>query len=254
MKPPTPREWMFHVKPLHSEYGDLLDRLAAEIGVSLTYEQTTALLKHLRLVIRKNQVLNLTRIVDEEAGVRLHVLDSVAAVGPLSACLDGPVADLGTGAGFPGLPLAILTGRDITLVESVKKKAAAVEEFVDALGLDATVEVFPGRAEELAQARPGQYACCTARALSSLSALLELSAPLLRSGGRLIALKGSPDPAEIAAADAMAPLVGMEPVDVVRYTLPGGDESRSLFIYGKASDPRVKLPRRPGMAQRQPLI
>lgn len=254
MKPLAPlNKGMFHVKLPDPEMNELLAGLAQEIGITLTMDESRRLLDHLSLVIEKNKVLNLTRIVDEKAGVRLHVVDSIAAFPAVVDCPDGELCDLGTGAGFPGIPLALLSGREVTLVESVKKKAAAVEEFLAPLGLSDAVNVFPGRAEELAMARPHAYACCTARALSSLTALLELSAPLLARGGRLIALKASPEEAEIAAAELAAPQVGMKPLDVVRYTLPAGDETRSLFIYEKVSEPRVKLPRRPGMAQRQPL-
>ena len=229
---------------------------SSEVSVDLTDDVREALLLHLSLVIDKNQVLNLTRIVDDESALRLHLVDSLAVLPEVDACPKGPLCDLGTGAGFPGLPLAILTRRPVTLVESVKKKAASVLEFVQQLGLSSQVDVFPGRAEELAQdpGQRGRYICCTARALSSMSSLLELSSPLLALGGRLIALKARPDASELAAADRVAKHVGMRALTDREFILPGGEEIRTILVYEKVGPASLKLPRRPGMAQRQPLV
>lgn len=234
------------------EYVNSLIRDAEEVGVDLTDEMAAKLVAHLDLVIEKNKQLNLTRIEDEVTALRLHIVDSLSVVPEVTLSPDGPLCDLGTGAGFPGIPVAIVTGRECLLVESVKKKANAVSEFVEHLELDG-VTVFPGRAEELALQSAGVFACCVARALTSLPSLLELASPLLMSGGRLIAMKARPDETELEAARTAASLVGMEAVGTRRFTLPGGDDVRTFFVYEKKGASRIPLPRRSGMAQRQPL-
>ena len=113
--------------------------------MELTREQHELLLKHLSLVIEENKVTNLTRIDSLESGRLLHIEDSLAAV---PECLDapqGPVADLGTGGGFPGIPLAVATGRSVDLVDSVGKKTKALDRIIEKLGLSATVRTYNGR-------------------------------------------------------------------------------------------------------------
>ena len=138
---------------------------------------------YLRAILAANERLNLTRIDNFELARMLHLEDSLMVLPELQAAPAGPYADLGSGAGFPGVPLALASGRPVLLVESVKKKCQAVEECLAEAGISDGVEVFAGRAEELAQQRPREFAVITARALSSLPSLLELASPLLCIGG-----------------------------------------------------------------------
>lgn len=220
--------------------------------MELTREQHELLLKHLSLVIEENKVTNLTRIDSVESGRLLHVEDSLAAV---PECLDapqGPVADLGTGGGFPGIPLAVATGRSVDLVDSVGKKTKALDRIIEKLGLSATVRTYNGRIEELALDRPEHYALVTARALTALPSLIELASPLLMPGGRLVALKSADIGDERSWARAIEEKVGMREVSLRTFTLSDGVTERSIIVYEKAGTPSVKLPRRPGMAQKRP--
>jgi 16S rRNA (guanine527-N7)-methyltransferase len=220
------------------------------MGLEASVAQSQALDRHVALVYETNREMNLTAIPEAEA-VSLHVLDSAAALPYLDRAPEGPYADLGSGAGFPGITLAILSGREVHLVESVRKKAAFLERAVTELCLKATVHPF--RAEELAQQTPGTFAAVTARALSSLPSLVELAAPLLADGGHLICLKGRPAPDEIQRGDAAAGQCGMLRVSMDEISVPGVDGSRVIVVYRRSGRPRIKLPRRNGMAQRQPL-
>ncbi|MDD6729576.1 MAG: 16S rRNA (guanine(527)-N(7))-methyltransferase RsmG [Eggerthellaceae bacterium] len=220
--------------------------------MELTREQHELLLKHLSLVIEENKVTNLTRIDSVESGRLLHVEDSLAAV---PECLDapqGPVAELGTGGGFPGIPLAVATGRSVDLVDSVGKKTKALDRIIEKLGLSATVRTYNGRIEELALDRPEHYALVTARALTALPSLIELASPLLMPGGRLVALKSADIGDERSWARAIEEKVGMREVSLRTFTLSDGVTERSIIVYEKAGTPSVKLPRRPGMAQKRP--
>lgn len=227
--------------------------LAGNLGLQLSTSDALIMLRHLDLVIEQNKTLNLTRIVSPEEAVRLHILDSLTTHRVLSEAPGGRFADLGTGAGFPGIPLSIATGRAATLVESVRKKAAAVERFVEELGLRDQIEISSLRAEELGATHPASYAAVVARALSSLPALVELASPLLVPGGLLIAMKARPSMEELQSGNTVAERVGMIPIADDEFTLPGGDETRRVIVYRREGDSVVSLPRRPGMAQRYPL-
>lgn len=220
------------------------------LGISHTDPQVRSLARHLELLAVANAEFNLTA-VPEDQFVPLHVLDSAAALPRLAEAPQGPFADLGSGPGFPGVPLAILSGREATLVESVKKKAMFLESVIADLRLEASVRGI--RAEELARERPGAYAAATARALASLPALVELASPLLAVGGLLICLKGAPEQGELERGDRVARLCGMERVETAQVVVPGVDARRALVVYRRGAAEGIALPRRIGLAQRQPL-
>jgi 16S rRNA (guanine527-N7)-methyltransferase len=159
------------------------------------------------------------------------------------------MADIGSGAGYPGIPLALTSGRFVTLIESRGRKASFLQEVVDVLGVDGDVAAV--RAEELAAGRQGRYAVVTARAVAPLAALVELASPLLVEGGRLVAMKGSPEESELTHGNTAALLVGMKRLSVERVRLPGSDVHRTIVTYVRSGRPSVKLPRSPGAAQRR---
>lgn len=228
---------------------ELLEGLE-RMGIPCAQEQAAAMCAHLALVEEANASFNLTTVNPEEAVV-VHLLDSAVAAPFLGRAPLGPFADLGSGGGFPGVPLAILSGREVTLVESVKKKAAFLERVVAGLRLKATVRAV--RAEELAEERRGVFAAITARALSSLPSLVELASPLLLKDGLLVCLKGSPSEEEVLRGDAAAEVCGMSRIETATVSVPGLDAVRTVIVYVRTGRPKTKLPRRNGMAQRQPL-
>jgi len=220
------------------------------MGIDATPEQGASLLRHLELVYETNQALNLTAIPRGDA-VPMHVLDSLSSLPFVASAPDGRLADLGSGAGFPGIPLAIMTGREVALVESVRKKATFLERVSEDLCLKATVHAV--RAEELAQQQSGAFSVVTARALSALPSIVELAAPLLGAGGLLVCLKGEPTDEELSRGDRVALKCGMKRTAAQSVSVPGVSGARTLVVYAKTGTPSVKLPRRNGMAQRQPL-
>lgn len=220
------------------------------LGIVHTAEQVLALERHLRLVAEANAAFNLTTIPVEQS-VALHVMDSAVALPFLKEAPTGEFADLGSGAGFPGVPLAILSARPVTLVESVKKKAAFLQSVVGELRLEATVRGI--RAEELAGERPKAFSAVTARAVSSLPSLIELAAPLLAADGLLICLKGAPEEDELARGDLVARRCGLTREETVHVDVPWVDARRTIVVYRRTRSAGIALPRRNGMAQRQPL-
>jgi len=152
------------------------------------------LLDYLALLDRWNRTYNLTAVRDPHEMLGRHVLDSLAMWPHVS---DGPLADLGTGPGLPGIPLAMARpGLQVSLVESNGKKARFLREAVRSLGLD-NARVLESRAEHVAE--PGAYGQITARAMDTLAGILAVGGHLLAPGGRLLAMKGQRPDAEIAA-------------------------------------------------------
>lgn len=177
------------------------------------------LLDYLALLVRWNRTYNLTAVRDPQQMVTRHLLDSLA----LAPHLDGvsSLADLGTGAGLPGIPLAIARpSLQVALVESNGKKARFLRQAVRSLGLD-NASVHECRAEALDL--PGQFDAVTARALATLADIIAFGGHLLRPGGRLLALKGVQPDEEIAALPA-----GWQPGAIVRLQVPGLDAERHL--------------------------
>jgi 16S rRNA (guanine527-N7)-methyltransferase len=161
---------------------------------------------HVRLLLAWNTAINLTAITEPEAIAARHVADSLAALPLLSARPPGTILDLGSGGGFPGVPLAVtLPAARVTLVESVGKKAGFLRAVVRALALDDRVIVANTRAEALA---PGHWDVVTARAVATLATLVEVALPLLAEGGRLLAWKRGDLAVEMAAAGRAAAALG----------------------------------------------
>ena len=222
------------------------------MGISLSEAQERLLLRHLELVIAKNRVLNLTRITSSDAGVTLHVVDSLLLLSAFEET-SGRFLDLGTGAGFPGIPLAIATGRKGVLNDSVAKKTVAVAEFLAELGLADELSVSSLRVEALGRTMRGRFGCVTARAVASLPVLVEYAAPLLANHGRLVVTKGNLADDERASGAEAARLCGMAAVGSQSFELPRALGHREVLVYERVAKPLVKLPRAIGRAKKEPL-
>jgi len=193
-----------------------------------------------------------TTVRDPERGVDVHVADSLTGL-EVPALRDARrIADLGAGAGFPGLVLAAaLPGARVALVESVGRKCAFLHRAITAAGL-ANAEVVCARAEAW---RDGLGTCdaVTARAVAPLAVLAEYAAPLLREGGVLVAWKGARDAAEEADGAAAAGQLGLEVGEIRRVEPFAEAERRHLYVYSKVGPTPARFPRREGMARKRPL-
>lgn len=244
---------MFHVKHLDQNDVAYARQLLDSARITVEPDQLAVLLRHLDWVLDVNRAIRLTAVSDPKRALAVHVVDSLIALDALSSAPQGGLVDIGSGAGYPGLPLAIVTGRRTVLLEPIRKKAEALRRFLVQENLEPWISVVEQRAEEYARAAPARTSVVTARAVASLPALVELAAPLLSPGGWLIAFKGSPDESEVAWGDRAAAICGLARRDVQRLTLPGEGHARTLIVYERCTEPLVDLPRRVGAAQKRPL-
>lgn len=215
--------------------------------------QLDLMYQYLDLILEANKTTNLTRITDHDEAKLLHIEDSLVGLPEVDDAPAGMYGDLGSGGGFPGVPLALASGRQTLLIDSVKKKMTLVQQVLDELGLSAQISTFDGRIELLGQQQPRSFAVLTARALSRLVALLELSSPLLIKGGRLVCYKAQVAEDELKEARAVESLLGMRLVSC-RDTILSDDETRrTILVFEKVGKAQLKLPRRVGLAQKNPL-
>lgn len=217
-------------------------------------DQTMSLMqRYLDSILEANKVTNLTRITDGEQARLLHIEDSLVGLPEVNEAPTGLYGDLGTGGGFPGVPLALATGRKTLLVDSVKKKMAIVQSALDDLSLSEQISTSSERIEDLPLEYKEKFAVLTARALSKLVSLIELASPLLKKGGRLVCYKAQLSSEELEEALAVQDLVGMKMISQREICLSDGETTRTIVVFEKIGKSRIKLPRRIGLAQKQPL-
>jgi len=228
---------------------------AQKLGLSLTKEQVTLFQTYYEELIRWNSRVNLTAIVDYEEVQIKHFLDSLT-VAPLIGNTSGRLLDVGTGAGFPGVPLKIVfPDIAVTLVESVKKKAAFLNHLVDRLSLDG-VEVIAERAETLAhdeRHREG-FDVAVSRGVADLATLAELTLPFCVVGGIAVAMKKGDIEDEVSGASKAIDVLGgrlreVRPIELEEFV----GEARSLVVIEKVSSTPERYPRRPGIPKKRPL-
>lgn len=199
---------------------------------------------------------SLTSIRVPQTAWKAHVADSLAGLELDALRAARQIADLGSGAGFPGLVLAVaLPAAHVDLIESVGRKCDFMREAITAAGI-ANAEVIAGRSEEHAAATPGSgreaYDAVTARAVARLSTLAELASPLLREGGALIAWKGKRDEGEEAELARAGKATAMELEQVLEVGARSGYDHRHLHLVRKVAPTPANLPRRAGMAKKRP--
>lgn len=233
----------------------LVQNAQALFNVHLTGRQVIALSTYERELIEWNQKFNLTAIRDV-AGIRTkHFLDSFSCVLVWKAVPPASLIDIGTGAGFPGIPLKIIyPNTKVTLVESVGKKAMFCQHIVSLLGLEG-VNVIKARAEDLGQMREHRevYDWGIARAVANMRVLSEYLLPLVHIGGNMLAQKGESGPAEVHAAENAIKMLGGEVRQLVPVTLPGVVEERHLVLVDKVAATPPGYPRKPGIPAKKPL-
>ena len=224
-------------------------------GIHLTGRQAIALMTYERELLEWNEKFNLTAIRDAEGIRTKHFLDSFSCVAAWKETPPRTLIDIGTGAGFPGIPLKILyPSMRLTLVESVGKKANFCRHVVGSLKMD-SVEVIHARAEEVGQmaAHREKYEWAVARAVANLPVLVEYLLPLVQVGGSVIAQKGESGPAEAHKAQHAVKVLGGEIRQLTRVILPGVADERYLIVVGKVAQTPKNYPRQPGLPAKKPL-
>jgi 16S rRNA (guanine527-N7)-methyltransferase len=226
------------------------------LGIQLAPAQLNALAVYERELIAWNERMNLTAIREPEQIRVKHFLDSLTCMCALSDTPMDRVIDVGTGAGFPGLPLKIVNPSiELTLIESVGKKADFCRHIVKVLELDG-VRVIQERAEVVGRRRADRqkYDWAIARAVAIMPVLVEYLLPLVRVGGGMLAMKGESAPAETHEAEHAVRLLGGHLRKLIPITLPGVVEERYLVIIDKVAATPDVYPRRVGLPTKKPIL
>ena len=224
-------------------------------NVHLTARQVVALVNYEKELMEWNQKFNLTAIRDVESIRTKHFLDSYSCVTAWKAAPPNRLIDIGTGAGFPGIPLKIIyPTMHVTLVESVGKKAMFCQHLVKTLGLE-NIEVIQARAEDIGQnpAHRETYDWAVARAVANLNILSEYLLPLVKLGGTMLAQKGESGPAEAQSAEKAMKLLGGKLRQLIPINLPGVVDDRYLVLVDKVAATPPKYPRKAGIPMKTPL-
>ena len=229
---------------------DILCRGLAQFGLD---ERAAGTLEEFaRLVLERNRVMNLTAITDETEFACLHLLDSAALL-PLAEFAGARVVDVGTGAGFPGVPLRILCpAAHMTLLDSTRKRIDFLREACQTLGLD-DVECVNARAEEFAAQRRETFDIAVSRAVAALPVLCELCLPLVRVGGRFIAMKSTRSDAEMQEAAHAIEVLGGKIVRAADYSIPTAQVVHRAVIVEKTAPTPMRYPRAYGQIKKKPL-
>lgn len=229
---------------------ETLERGLTELGVDPGV--IPALEQFAGMMLERNRVMNLTAITEPRDVAALHLLDSLALL-PLAALENERLVDVGCGAGFPGVPLAIAgAGLEVTLLDSQKKRVDFLEEVREALGLENAVCVH-GRAEEYAGEQREQFDAAVSRAVAALPVLCELCLPLVKVGGRMLAMKSANSEEEINGAKRAVKLLGGQVEWVKDYRIPTTEVIHRLVCIRKIDPTPGKYPRRFALIKKQPL-
>lgn len=233
----------------------LLATLATDVGLELTPPQLTQFARYQSELLAWNEHTNLTAIREPDQVRVRHFLDSLTCILATGDLAGKRLIDVGTGAGFPGLPLKLLyPAMELTLLDSVGKKTRFLEHLTGELGLEG-VTIIHDRAETLAHGptHREQYDWAVARSVAELRVLVELLLPFTAVGGAALAMKSGDVAAEIAAARQAIETVGGGEPETITVTLPDTKQTHDLIIIPKIAPTGNLYPRRPGMPAKRPL-
>lgn len=228
---------------------EALNRGLPQLGLALSEERKQTLCAFGEGVVRQNEVMNLTAITEPEQVAKLHLLDSLSLL--TVADLKGKtLIDIGCGAGFPGVPVKIACPEvKLTLLDSLGKRMAWLEGFLPELGVEA--QCLTARAEEAVQGRREQFDFATSRAVARLNILLELTAPYVKVGGAVLAMKGSAAREELAQAKNAIARLGLKLERMAEF--PEAEGTHAVILLRKVSHTPPQYPRRYAKIKQSPL-
>lgn len=235
---------------------DLLTDTFRKINIELSDKQISQFIKYYEMLVEKNKVMNLTAITEYEDVIIKHFADSLLSYKVIDLSKVDSLIDVGTGAGFPGIPIKIVFPQmKITLLDSLKKRINFLNEVIDELGLE-NVECIHGRAEDFghnAEYRE-QYDLCVSRAVANLSTLSEYCLPFIKVGGKFVSYKAAGIDEELNNAKNAIKKLGGNISATKSIELPNSDEiERNFVIINKISKLSNKYPRKSGIPSREPL-
>ncbi len=233
----------------------ILEEGCQRLGISLDEEKKQQFIKFYELLTEWNKVMNLTGITEFEEVLQKHFIDSLAIQKVTDMGETDTVIDVGTGAGFPGIPLKIAFPHlKITLLDSLQKRIRFLDEVVQTLNLRGVTTIH-GRAEEYARRKEHRekYQICVSRAVANLSSLAEYCLPFVKKGGYFISYKSGNIEEELSRSENAVKILGGEIENTVYFQLPGSDIERSFVLIKKKENTPGKYPRKAGIPAKEPL-
>jgi 16S rRNA (guanine527-N7)-methyltransferase len=230
---------------------DFLSECLSEIDLNISEENKNKLLKYMSLVLEENKYHNLTSVTDEKDFIIKHITDSLTVAKYIPDTKIN-IIDIGSGAGFPAVPIRIVKENPfITIIDSTKKKTDFIDITVKKLGIDSNISIICARAEELSRLEKHRerYDIAVARAVASLPVLVELCVPFIKTGGIFIAMKGK----ETEEANNALKKTGAVIDNIAAVRLPCSDYQRNIVIIKKINKTPEKYPRKYSLIKKQPL-
>ncbi len=233
----------------------LLQRAFSALGIEIQTRQIEQFMQYYAFLIEWNGFMNLTAITEFDDVCIKHFVDSVSLCRAMDCSKEQTLIDIGTGAGFPGIPLKIIfPNLTITLLDSLGKRVKFLNTVIENLGLE-QIDAIHGRAEDFA--KPDllreKFDVCVSRAVANLSTLSEYCLPYVKNGGYFVSYKSEKVSEEIQTAKKAIALLGGEVFHQEEFTLPCSDIYRNLFVIRKVNNTPKKYPRKAGLPTREPL-
>lgn len=232
----------------------LLDKVES-LSLSLNEKQVQQFITFYEMLVEWNKVMNLTGITEYDEVIEKHFVDSLSLVKAIDINKFTTVIDIGTGAGFPGIPLKIAFPHlKVTLLDSLNKRIKFLNAVIDELGLE-DIETIHGRAEDFAKQEKyrEQYDLCVSRAVANLSTLSEYCLPYVKVNGMFVPYKSGDIDEELNASKKAVQILGGKIEDSIKFQLPGTDIGRSFVNIKKIKNTGKKFPRKAGLPSKEPL-
>ena len=226
-----------------------------ELGIKLSEEQKTQFLQYYELLVEWNSFMNLTAITEFDQVITKHFLDSLSLVKVCDVAQAGRILDVGTGAGFPGIPLKIAFPEvEVVLLDSLNKRVKFLNEVIGQLGLS-KITAIHGRAEDFARQKEyrEQFDLVVSRAVANLSSLSEYCLPYVKVGGYFVALKGPSAQEEIAESKNAIATMGGKVEKVMQFCLPE-NSTRTIVVIRKISQTPTSFPRTAAKMAKKPIL
>ena len=234
---------------------NVLTEKVKELSIVLNDKQIQQFEQYYNILVEWNKVMNLTAITEYEEVVEKHFLDSLTIVYAINMEKIETLIDVGTGAGFPGIPLKIAFPRlKVTLLDSLNKRIKFLNEVIDLLELN-DIKAIHGRAEDYAKQSEyrEQYDICVSRAVANLATLSEYCLPYVKMDGLFVPYKSGEIDEELKSSEKAVSILGGKVEEVVKFQLPGTDIGRSFVKIHKIKETKKKYPRKAGMPTKEPL-
>lgn len=235
------------------KFNQIIKEYAKEISIELDDKKVEQFYMYMELLLEWNEKINLTAITKPEEVILKHFIDSLTIINKIKP--NTKIVDVGTGAGFPGIPIKIVKEDiEIVLVDSLNKRIHFLDEVIQKLGLT-KIETIHARAEELGRNKKIRetFDYATSRAVANLSTLSEYLMPFVKVGGNVIAMKGSEIEEELQKAQKAISILGGEVIAVEKFILPKSDIKRHIVTIKKKNMTPMKYPRKAGTPAKEPI-